>query len=285
MIRILSFIFLLMAFTSNANAKTVHWISIFDTNDSNIGRINENGREGLFEHIVKPYTIVLDSLGYENNLYRFCGDDYKIDKLLHTIQSIKSSPEDLIFIYSVGHGNAMPDSCNTQLPMLMFSNDKSGWIPLDYIREQVTSKDYRAAVMITVSSNSKNGGINCYPKEYFDSIRISNVEDGIVLPIPIKDVKNTFLTDNESRYIKELVSSLSGTIMSISTQKGLDSLAGNTPLGQMDLFTCVLIKTLEDNALTGKQPNILETLDDIRKIVSDVTDGTQLPFYQITNAK
>lgn len=274
-----------MALTVNANAKIVHWISVFDTNDPHLGQIDKNGQEKLFEHIVKPYSIVLDSLGYENNLYRFCGDDYKIDKLLHTIQSINSSPEDLIFIYYVGHGIAMPDSCNTQLPMLMFSNDKSGWIPLDYIREQAMSKDCRAAVMITVTSNSKNKGRHCHPKEYFDSIRTSNVENGIVLPTVIKDVKNTFLTDNEFRYIKDLVSSLSGTIMSISTQKGLNSMAGNTPLGQMDLFTCVLIKTLEETAFTGEQSNILETLDEIRKIVSDVTDGTQLPFYQITNAK
>lgn len=285
MIRIWSIIFLLMALTINVNAKSVHWISVFDTNDPHLGKINENGQEKLFEHIVKPYSIVLDSLGYENNLYRICGENYKIDELIHTIQSIKSCPEDLIFFYSVGHGIAMPDSCNTRLPMLMFNNDKSSWIPLDYIREQVMSKDCRAAVMITVTSNSNNKGIHCYSNEYFDSIRISNVENGNVLPTLIKDVKNTFLTDNESRYIKELVTSLSGTIMSISTQKGLNSMAGDTPLGPMDLFTCVLIKTLEDNALTGEQPNILETLDDIRKIVSDVTDGTQLPFYQITNAK
>lgn len=285
MIRIWSIIFLLMALTINVNAKSVHWISVIDTKDPHLGQINENGQEKLFEHIVKPYSIVLDSLGYENNLYRLCGDNYKIDKLLHTIQSIKSCPEDLIFFYSVGHGIAMPDSCNTQLPMLMFNNDKSGWIPFDYIREQVMSKNCRAAVMITVTSNSKNKGIHCYSKEYFDSIRISNVEKGIVIPTLIKDLKNTCLTDNESRYIKDLVSSLSGTIMSISTQKGLNSMAGNTPLGQMDLFTCVLIKILEDNALTGERSNILETLDDIRKIISDVTDGTQLPFYQITNAK
>lgn len=285
MIKNWNLIILLMALTLNVNAKTAHWISIFDTNDSNIGHFNENGREMLFEHIVKPFAVVLDSLGYENNLYRICGEDYKIDKVLHTVQSIQSSPEDLIFIYYSGHGIAMPDSCNTQLPMLMFSNDSSGWIPLDYIREQATSKDSRAVVMITVSSNSKNRGVSCHTKEYFDSIRMSNVEKGIVLPTRIKDVKNLFLTNSEIRYIKELVSSLSGTIVSISTQKGLNSMAGNTPLGQMDLFTCVLIKVLEDNAPTGDRPNILETFNDIRAIVSDVTNGTQLPFYQITNAK
>ena len=286
MIKIWNFIIILIVLTLNVNAKTVHWISIFDTNDSNIGQLNENGREMLYEHIVKPFAIVLDSLGFENDLYRLCGDDYTIGKVLHTIQSIQSGPEDLIFVYYAGHGIAMPDSCNTQFPMLMFGRDKTDWIPFDYIRELLMAKDYKAAAIITVSSNSNNRGIHCPPKDYFDSIIASNAEKGLVLPIQIgKGVKNTFLSESEIRYIKDFVSSISGTILSVSTQKGFDSMGGNTQLGTMDLFTCVFIQLLEQEAAEGKIPNIPQMFDDIRMIISECTEGRQLPFYQMTNAK
>lgn len=277
---------LLMVLALNANAKAVHWISIFDTNDSNIGCMNENGREAIFKHVVEPFSAEFDSLGFENNLYRICGNDYKMDKLIRTIESISCSPDDLIFVYYAGHGLAMPDSGKTQSPMLCFGYDQSHFIPFDYIREQVSSKGCKATVMITVASNTKAVGIQSQPKEYFDSIRISNIDEGIVLPIRISQgVEHSFLTENKKEYIKNLITDLSGDFLIFSTQQGFDSVGGNTPDGSMDLFTYALIKQLEGNSDTKEQPNILRLLNDIRGIVSGITNGTQLPFYLITNAK
>ena len=74
--KLTAIIIMILALAANADAKSVHWISIFDTNDTHIGILNNTGRNTLFERIVTPFSIVSDSLGYDNYLYQIDGDNF-----------------------------------------------------------------------------------------------------------------------------------------------------------------------------------------------------------------
>lgn len=114
---------MILALAANADAKSVHWISIFDTNDTHIGILNNTGRNTLFERIVTPFSIVSDSLGYDNYLYQIDGDNFTVSNVVKTINNIKTTPEDLIFLYYAGHGFGAPDTCKSQFPILFFRTE------------------------------------------------------------------------------------------------------------------------------------------------------------------
>lgn len=280
---------IIFALAANVDAKSVHWISIFDTNDTYIGTLNNTGRNTLFERIVTPFSIVLDSLGYDNYLYRIDGDNYKVSTVVKTIDNIETTPDDLIFLYYAGHGMAAPDSCKSQFPILFLEPKSSGMLPYDYIHEQISSKDCKGVVMVAVSSNGtpeKTNPINnLLPKrEYLDSLKLAeNIVDSILLN---KDrLEKIRLTDTEYESIRHLITSLTGEILMCSAKRGLQSFGGDTPLGPMDFFTYVFAMSLEDAYAEGGIPDIKRIADEICTTVSDISGQNQIPFYRISNIK
>lgn len=277
---------MILALAANADAKSVHWISIFDTNDTHIGILNNTGRNTLFERIVTPFSIVSDSLGYDNYLYQIDGDNFTVSNVVKTINNIKTTPEDLIFLYYAGHGFGAPDTCKSQFPILFLEPKSSGALPFDYIHEQVQAKDCKGIVMVAVSSNVSSGRANptngqLPQRLYLDSLKQA---ENTVDPIPInKDRLEKFrLTDTEYEYIRHLITSINGEILMCSAKRGQQSFGGDTPLGPMDFFTYVFVMSLEDAYAEGGIPDIKRIADEICSTLSDISEQNQIPFYHLS---
>ncbi|MDE6094601.1 MAG: hypothetical protein K2G52_00250, partial [Muribaculaceae bacterium] len=89
---------------------------------------------------------------------------------------------------------------------------------------------------------------------------------------------NTFLTDTEKSAIQQMFLENKGDFLLSSASPGQSSVGGNTPLGPMDLFTCVLVKNFEDCASEGSlEWNSL--FNDVKAVVNEVTEGQQTPIF------
>jgi hypothetical protein len=89
---------------------------------------------------------------------------------------------------------------------------------------------------------------------------------------------NTYLTDDEKNAIQKMFLENKGDFILSSASPGQSSVGGNTPLGEMDLFTCVFVKNFEDSASDGVLDwNTLFT--DVKDVINTVTEGEQTPIF------
>jgi len=55
------------------NAQTIHWLTFIDTTDKNVGQIDKNGREVLYNHFVNVVNAALTEKGYKTNIQDIYG--------------------------------------------------------------------------------------------------------------------------------------------------------------------------------------------------------------------
>lgn len=58
-----------------ANAQTIHWLTFIDTEDENVGVLDKNGREVLYNHFINPINAALKEKGYKTNIQDIHGTD------------------------------------------------------------------------------------------------------------------------------------------------------------------------------------------------------------------
>lgn len=109
-----------------SSAKTIHWIIISDVEDSCIGSLNTNGRDALICHFINSITIVADSLGYNSFIYKNDSTNFTPRDVLSTINNINSDDEDILVLYYMGHGHALPKENKSEFPLLVMNSDKFG---------------------------------------------------------------------------------------------------------------------------------------------------------------
>lgn len=242
------------------NAQTIHWLTFIDTTDKNVGQIDKNGREVLYNHFVNVVNAALTEKGYKTNIQDIYGTTLTPQKCKDIVSSINCAPNDIVVFYYIGHGTHGTVGGDVWPMMFMAQDNPNYLIPLKWVHDQLKAKGAKLTATIGMCCNVYQG-IN----------RTSTPSFGV-------NYGNTFLTDTEKSAIQQMFLENKGDFLLSSASPGQSSVGGNTPLGPMDLFTCVLVKNFEDCASEGSLDwNSL--FSDVKAVVNEVTEGQQTPIF------
>lgn len=243
-----------------ADAQTIHWLTFIDTTDKNVGQIDKNGREVLYNHFVNVVNAALTEKGYKTNIQDIYGTTLTPQKCKDIVSSINCAPNDIVVFYYIGHGTHGTVGGDVWPMMFMAQDNPNYLIPLKWVHDQLKAKGAKLTATIGMCCNVYQG-IN----------RTSTPSFGV-------NYGNTFLTDTEKSAIQQMFLDNKGDFLLSSASPGQSSVGGNTPLGPMDLFTCVLVKNFEDCASEGSLDwNSL--FSDVKAVVNEVTEGQQTPIF------
>lgn len=243
-----------------AYAQTIHWLTFIDTTDPNVGKIDVNGREVLYNHLINVVNSALAEKGYKTNIQDIYGNTLTPQKCKEIVGTLNCAPNDIVVFYYIGHGTHGTVGGDVWPMMWMAQDDPNKLMPLKWVHDQLKSKGARLTATI---------GMCC------------NVYQGInrtTTPTFAVNYGNTFLTDTEKNAIQKMFLENKGDFLLSSASPGQSSIGMNTPLGPMDLFTCVLVKNFEDSASEGSlEWNTL--FNDVKAVVNEVTEGQQTPIF------
>lgn len=242
------------------SAQTIHWLTFIDTTDPNVGQIDKNGREVLYNHFVNVVNAAVTEKGYKTNIQDIYGSTLSPQKCKDIVTSLSVAPNDIVMFYYIGHGTHGTVGGDVWPMMFMAQDNPNFLVPLKWVHDQLKAKGARLTATIGMCCNVYQG-IN----------RTSTPSFGV-------NYGNTFLTDTERNAIQKMFLEHKGDFLLSSASPGQSSVGGNTPLGPMDLFTCVLVKNFEDSASEGDLE--WSTLfNDVKAVVNNVTQGQQTPIF------
>lgn len=242
------------------SAQTIHWLTFIDTTDPNVGQIDKNGREVLYNHFVNVVNAAVTEKGYKTNIQDIYGSTLTPQKCKDIVTNLNVDPNDIVMFYYIGHGTHGTVGGDVWPMMFMAQDNPNFLVPLKWVHDQLKAKGARLTATIGMCCNVYQG-IN----------RTSTPSFGV-------NYGNTFLTDTEKNAIQKMFLEHKGDFLLSSASPGQSSVGGNTPLGPMDLFTCVLVKNFEDSASEGDLE--WSTLfNDVKAVVNNVTQGQQTPIF------
>lgn len=242
------------------SAQTIHWLTFIDTTDPNVGQIDKNGREVLYNHFVNVVNAAVTEKGYKTNIQDIYGSTLTPQKCKDIVTNLNVAPNDIVMFYYIGHGTHGTVGGDVWPMMFMAQDNPNFLVPLKWVHDQLKAKGARLTATIGMCCNVYQG-IN----------RTSTPSFGV-------NYGNTFLTDTEKNAIQKMFLEHKGDFLLSSASPGQSSVGGNTPLGPMDLFTCVLVKNFEDSASEGDLE--WSTLfNDVKAVVNNVTQGQQTPIF------
>lgn len=256
------FLFVLISLVALAsNAQTIHWLTFIDTKDPNVGSLDITGRNVLYNHFVHVVNAALTEKGYNSVIHDIYGTELSPQRCIKEVKDLKCKPEDIIVFYYIGHGTHAIGEDNPYPQMLLGSTNEEEFVPLKWVHNELSSKGGRLTVSIGMCCN-------------------------VLQPVTPKSAPNyavnygnISLTDTERDAIQRMFLSYKGNFLLSSASVGQSSLGGPTPLGDMDLFTAVMVSFFEDMAYDGALDwNDLFT--EVRNVVHNVTGGRQTPFWE-----
>jgi hypothetical protein len=243
-----------------ASAQTIHWLTFVDTTDPNVGKIDVNGHDVLYNHVINVVNSAIKEKGYTTDIHDIYGTTLTPQKCKETISNLSVSSNDVVVFYYIGHGTHGTVGGDVWPMMWMAQDNPNYLIPLKWVHDQLKAKGARLTATIGMCCNVYQG-IN----------RTSIPSFGV-------NYGNTYLTDDEKNAIQKMFLGNKGDFILSSASPGQSSVGGNTPLGPMDLFTCVFVKNFEDSAYDGELDwNTLFT--DVKDVINSVTEGEQTPIF------
>lgn len=242
------------------SAQTIHWLTFIDTTDPNVGQLDRNGREVLYNHFVNVVNAAVTEKGYKTNIQDIYGSTLTPQKCKDVVNSLNVEPNDVVVFYYIGHGTHGTVGGDVWPMMFMAQDNPNYLVPLKWVHEQLKRKGARLTTTIGMCCNVYQG-IN----------RTETPSFGV-------NYGNTYLTETEKNAIQKMFLGHKGDFLLSSASPGQSSVGGNTPLGPMDLFTCVLVKNFEDSASEGSL-EWNELFNDVKGVVNQVTQGQQTPIF------
>lgn len=258
--KILLFLFVGLI-TLTTSAQTIHWLTFIDTEDPNVGQLDVTGRNVLYNHFVHVVNAALTEKGYNSVIHDIYGSELSPQRCVQEVKDLKCSPEDIIVFYYIGHGTHAIGEDNPYPQMLLGSSNEADFVPLKWVHETLLSKGGRLTITIgmccnvlqtATPKNAPNFGVN---------------------------YGNISLTNTERDAIQRMFLGYKGDFLLSSASVGQSSLGGSTPLGDMDLFTAVMVRLFEDMAYDGAL-DWDNLFTEVRNVVHNVTGGRQTPFWE-----
>lgn len=203
-------------------ANTIHWITIVDTTDPNVGTLDVTGREFLYGAFVDKVNAALRESGYQSQIHDCYGASTSPEACKNIVNNLQCSPNDVIVFYYIGHGGRAIGDSDPFPQMCLAQSSESRYIPLSWVHSTLKSKNPRLLITIGMCCNS-----------YSDNITIKNA--------PNFSVNNgiAYYSNAEMESIRKLFLENKGDIIMSSSRPGQTSVGGYIPNFNvaMDIFT------------------------------------------------
>lgn len=254
------FTFIMGVFTIISNAQTIHWLTFIDTEDANVGKLDITGRNVLYSRFVNVINAALHDAGYKSDIHDIYDSALSPERCKSEVMNLKCDDNDIVVFYYIGHGTHAPAENNPYPQMLLGSSYENKFIPLKWVHDELKTKGARLAVTIGMCCNVIQN-VSAKRAPTF-SVNYGNVE----------------LSETERDAIQKMFLGYKGDFILSSASVGQSSLGGSTPLGDMDLFTAVLVTVFEDMSYNGDL-SWNELFSEVKGIIHENTNGRQTPFW------
>lgn len=262
----------IICISAGLNARTIHWITFINTDDPNVGDLDKNARNILYERFVKVVNNELGQYGYDNKIYDFYSGNYTPQECQSCISSLQCDTTDIIVFYHIGHGYRISkDTKHVKYPLMLIDNEIRHGIPLSWVHKSLKEKNARLTLTISVSSN-----------KYIETEGETNVAEVLLPSVQNYDEIEGVVSQYKS-VIANAFLGYKGDLVVCSASPEQDSWAAQTPFGSMDVFTYVFVSSFEgaifDKSFTW--PKFLSRISDATtEATKDMpTRGFQTPIY------
>lgn len=245
-----------------AQERTIHWLTFIDTTDENVGELDKTGRQVLYGHFINVVNAALQEKGYKSDIRDHYDTRVSPEECKKAVENLKCGPEDIVVFYYIGHGTHASGDDNDYPQMLLGCgwDQENKFIPVTWVHEQLKQKGARLTATIGMCCN------------------VVQSASAKKAPTFAVNYGNTYMSDTERKAIQKMFLGYKGDFLLSSASKGQSSLGGATPLGDMDLFTAVLVTCFEDMAYEGELG--WESLfGEVRSFVNELTNGKQTPMF------
>lgn len=255
------FTFMMSVIAIASDAQTIHWLTFIDTEDANVGNLDKTGKNVLYSRFINVVNAALHDAGYKSQIHDIYDSALSPERCKSEVMNLRCEENDIVVFYYIGHGTHAPSDNNPFPQMLLGSHDERKFIPLKWVHDELKTKGARLAVTIGMCCNVIQN-VSAKRAPTF-SVNYGNVE----------------LTETERVSIQKMFLENKGDFILSSASVGQSSLGGSTPLGDMDLFTAVLVTIFGDMSYEGNL-NWNGLFTEVRNIVNRFTQGKQTPFWQ-----
>lgn len=248
---------------TQAQEKTIHWLTFIDTTDENVGEIDKTGRQVLYGHFINVVNAALQEKGYKSNIQDYYDTRLSPENCKKAVEDLKCGSEDIVIFYYIGHGThaAGDDSDYPQMLLGCGWAQEKKFIPLTWVHNELKRKGARLAATIGMCCN------------------VVQSASAKKAPTFAVNYGNTYMSDTERKAIQNMFLGYTGDFLLCSASKGQSSLGGATPFGDMDLFSAVLVTYFEDMAYQGELG--WESLfGEVRSFINEMTNGKQTPMFK-----
>ncbi len=256
------FVFVMSVIAVISNAQTIHWLTFIDTEDADVGNLDKTGRNVLYNRFINVVNSALHDAGYKSEVHDIYDSALSPEKCKSEVLNLRCNDNDIVVFYYIGHGTHAAAENNLYPQMLLGCNfsEESKFIPLKWVHDELKTKGARLTATIGMCCNVVQTASAKRAPTF--SVNYGNVE----------------LTKNERDAIQKMFLGYKGDFILSSASVGQSSLGGSTPLGDMDLFTAVLVTIFEDMAYDGNL-DWEELFSQVKDVIHNCTNGKQTPFW------
>jgi len=261
----ITFLMLLGVMATQIEAKTIHWLTFFDTTDGvgevqppevSIGEIDQNTRKILYSRWIDLVNATLKEEGYNVNTIDIYGSKTSPEKCKDIINDLDCDSEDIIVFYYVGHGTENTSTSKYPL-MCMAQHDINKFIPLSWVHNTLKKKNARMTITIGMCCNSRQG------------------IPGRTNPTFSANYGVSYVDNNMAAAIKKMFLNFKGDLLVASASPNESSYPCDSSLGYTDFFTFNVIKQFNTVLPNKDNPNWEDMLSNIRddvyeEVMSDI---------------
>lgn len=146
-------------FVLTTNAQTLHFISMFDTNDKSIGSGMKTERM-LINNEMQTIAGYLEEFGYDSQFSDYYGANCGRASLMQAISALQVGKNDVVVFYYGGHGARAYNNSEDRFPQMCLGEaSQSNWVPSSLIKNIIAKKNPRLAVILTGCCNKEGAGV------------------------------------------------------------------------------------------------------------------------------
>lgn len=157
--KIISLVCAIICIHGMATAQTVHFVTMFDTNDIKIGTGMKAERQ-LIQNEMQTIAGYLEEYGYDSEIADYYGDNCGRASLMKAINSLQVGSDDVVVFYYGGHGARAYNNESDRFPQMCLGEAyESNWVPSTLIKNMIKKKNPRLTVVLTGCCNKEDSGV------------------------------------------------------------------------------------------------------------------------------
>lgn len=137
-----------------AEARTFHFLAMFDTDDPEIGSGMDAERKCIVNDI-KTIGGILAEEGYETKISVKYGENCGKTQLMQMLNRLTVQPDDVVMFYYGGHGGRAVTEMTDSFPqMCLAERSTANYVPATLVKNLILKKNPRLTVVLTGCCNS-----------------------------------------------------------------------------------------------------------------------------------